>query len=107
MDTEKVLEFIKNIKQIEKNYKNSGGSFTDGMLKEFVKEACENFCRVGLQVSKANGGIKQIIRNTIDEYFLDVENCNYINNLTFKDKINFVKLVLLDIKVKIVSRLPC
>ena len=56
---------------------------------------------------KANGEIKQIIRDTIDEYFLDIENCNYVKNLTFKDKINFVKLVLLDIKVKIVSRLPC
>lgn len=55
MDTEAVLEFIKNIKQIEKNYNKSGGSFTNEMLKEFVKEACENFCQVDLQVSDAKG----------------------------------------------------
>ena len=55
MGTEKVLDFIKNIKQIERNYKNSGGSFTNEMLKEFVKEACENFCQVDLQVSDAKG----------------------------------------------------
>lgn len=69
MDTEAVLEFIKNIKQIEKNYNKSGGSFTNEMLKEFVKEACENFCQVDLQVSDANGGqVPQTIKLQLKDF---------------------------------------
>ena len=61
--------------------------------------------KVEAEVMPANGNTIKTINEFFDDYFLDIENCLYIDGLTFKNKINFAALIVLQLKIELLSRL--
>jgi len=76
------------------------------MTKQLKAEIIEILSsQLEAQVKPANGDILKTINEFFDDYFLDKDNCFYIDSLTFKNKINFAARVVLQLKIDLLSRL--
>lgn len=81
-----------------------GGNTSQEKLDWLVGEL-KALSRVELPVKPANGNTRKIINEFFDDYFLDIDNCFYVDSLTFKNKINFAALIVLQLKIDLLSRL--
>ena len=94
------------LKELEKNYGWINTKEFTKMQKELVNDVAKIISsQIEPPIKSANGDIIKAINEFFDDYFLDKDNCFYIDSLTFKNKINFASLIMLQIKIDLLSNL--